>query len=125
MYLTEGIPGAGKSKAVDYYTAQILKKFHGDIVKNAWLINNTKPNAEKLAKSLGMDFKELFDKNSFMSRIYSRYNTSRVINKNGAYVYDKSEWVKNADGVYEFNGQSDDLTEVPSLIVIDEISHYD
>ena len=125
MYLTEGIPGAGKSKAVDYYTAQILKKFHGDIVKNAWLINNTKPNAEKLAKSLGMEFKELFDKNGFMSRIYSKYNTSRAINKNGAYVYDKSEWVKNADGVYEFNGQSDDLTEVPSLIIIDEISHYD
>lgn len=125
MYLTEGIPGAGKSKAVDYYTAQILKKFHGDIVKNAWLINNTKPNAEKLAKSLGMEFKELFDKNGFMSRIYSKYNTSRAINKNGAYVYDKSEWVKNADGVYEFNGQSDDLTEIPSLIIIDEISHYD
>jgi hypothetical protein len=72
-----------------------------------------------------MEFKELFDKNSFMSRIYSKYNTARAINKNGAYIYDKSEWVKNADGVYEFNGQSDDLTEVPSLIIIDEISHYD
>ena len=125
IYLTEGIPGAGKSKAVDYYTAQILKKFHGDIIKDAWLINNTKANAEKLAKGLEVDFKELFDKSSFMTRIYSKYNTSRAINRNGAYVYDISEWVKNANGEYEFNGKSDDLSDVPSLIIIDEISHYD
>lgn len=125
IYLTEGIPGAGKSKAVDYYTVQILKKFHGDFIKDAWLVNNTVPNAEKLAKSIKVDFKELFDKNKFMKRIYSKYNTARTINAKGAYIYDKSEWTKTVEGEYVYNAKSDDLTEIPSLIIIDEISHYD
>ena len=62
IILTIGIPGAGKSKSVDYYTMQILKKFHGDILQNAWLANNTIQNAEVLQDAIGVKFSKLFDK---------------------------------------------------------------
>lgn len=125
IFLTEGIPGAGKSKAVDYYTIQILKKFHGDILKNAWLANNTVENAEVLQDAIGIKFSKLFDKVELMSTIYSKYNKTRRQDEKGRYIYEDSEWVKDSNGELRFNGKSDDLSEPPSLIVIDEISHYD
>lgn len=125
IFLTEGIPGAGKSKSVDYYTMQILKKFHGDILQNAWLANNTIQNAEVLQDAIGVKFSKLFDKIGLMSTIYSKYNKTRKQDEKGRYIYEDSEWVEDSNGELRFNGKSDDLSEPPSLIVIDEVSHYD
>lgn len=128
IYLTEGIPGAGKSEAVDYYTIQLLKKFHPDILQNVWVSHNTKSNASRLAQHLGIEQAKFFDKNSLMSSIFSNYNTGRQKNSKGEYLYDKNDWIRDPNTnqiVYKYKSDSISESNVPSLIIIDEVSHYD
>ena len=62
-----------------------------------------------------------------MTTIYSNYNTSRNTNKYRYRLYDKEDWIKDSTGKIVYKHQSDDIApeNVPSLIIIDEISHYD
>ncbi len=128
IYLTEGIPGAGKSEAVDFYTVQVLKKFHPDLLSNVWVAHHTNSSASKLAKSLGVESFKTFDKNSLMSTIFSNYNTGRQKNNQGEYLYNKEDWIKDSESgriIYKYKSDSIAADNVPSLIIIDEVSHYD
>ena len=124
IHLTEGDPGAGKSTGVKYYTFKILDKFHKDCLKNLWLAHGDVKRAEDLSKELEIKPNKLLDHDSLMKLVYSAYNSEREINQYGNYVYDESEIIW--DGTkHSFKGEPDAVTEVPSLIVIDEISLYD
>lgn len=122
IYLIEGIPGAGKSQAVNYYITKMLPK---ELLENSWFVHNSQKAADEQVKKLGL--KKAFSKNPFMTTIYSNYNTSRDTNKYGYRLYDKEDWIKDSTGKIVYKHQSDDIApeNVPSLIIIDEISHYD
>ena len=76
IYLIEGIPGAGKSQAVNYYITKMLPK---ELLENSWFVHNSQKAADEQVKKLGL--KKAFSKNPFMTTIYSNYNTSRDTNR--------------------------------------------
>lgn len=121
--LTEGIPGAGKSDAVNYYTIKMLQNIP-ELANNIVYVHNNVKGAEKAINSLGIRAKAS-DKNSFMSSIFSAYNTSRSIDSKGNSIYDKNEFITTQDGQLITKYNIDSLTNPPSLLIIDEISHYD
>lgn len=121
--LTEGIPGAGKSAAVNYYTIKMLQGIK-ELSKNIVYVHNNIQGAEKAIKSLGINAKAS-DKNSFMRSIFSAYNIARSVDSEGNSLYDKDEFITTQDGQIITKYNIDSLTNPPSLLIIDEVSHYD
>nr|DAU59312.1 MAG TPA: ATP-dependent RNA helicase [Crassvirales sp.] len=60
----EGKAGTGKTAAVINTIASILKGIDPDI--NAWIVNNTKANANKLSKVLKFNNSKSFDGNELL-----------------------------------------------------------
>lgn len=128
IHLTEGIPGGGKSSAVNYYTLQILKKFHPDLLRNVYYVHKTIKSAEEATKDFGIENIKLFDKDKFMSLASSNYDSNRTEDSEGNKIYSKDDWIKDPEsGKIVYKYKSNDLSEadIPSLIIIDEVSHYD
>lgn len=121
--LVEGIPGAGKSEAVNYYTAKILQSIP-EITKNIWYAHNNVVGAEKAINKLGIKAKA-FNHNTLMKQFFSEYNTSRPKDNKGNLIYTEDEWIKDSEGNWKIKYKVDALSNPPSLIIIDEISHYD
>lgn len=126
IYMTEGAPGTGKSSATLYYTTKILQSLKDKtLLSKVWFAHTTKPKAEQSLSDLGIEDGIAFDKNSLMQKIYSKYNSSRTVSK-GSLVYSGSEFSRDpATNMIQFAETPDNLTDIPSLIIIDEISHYD
>lgn len=125
--LTEGDPGAGKSDAVSYFTAQILKKFYNkEILSNVLIAHSTNANAKKYANNIGIENSTPLDHDELMDKIVVNYNPARNTDKQGNKLYDKTEFSVDNE-VYKHLGQIRALSEkeIPSVIIIDEISHYD
>ena len=139
--LTEGIPGAGKSTGVFKPTLDLIRKFHNDEFfgngKKVWVVhgaeNSTvrtstdeKSSAEKLQESLDLDNNnsEIFDRQGIMKRIDNTWTDyahdaegKLIINKND-YTLDKS------DNTFKSNRHPTATTDIPSLIIIDEVSKF-
>ena len=121
IFLIEGLPGAGKTNAVTYYVSKILQEFHKDLISNAWAAHTSETTAESYAKnSLELDVKKHLDRHSLLKLIYIKYKIDRSQNDKGQYIYDSDEITD--EGL--FNDVSDSITNPPSIIFIDEISHY-
>lgn len=121
IFLIEGLPGAGKTNAVTYYVTKILKEFHKDLLSNTWVAHTTEKTAVDYAKdSLEIEASKHLDRNKLMSLIYSKYKLDRQQDEEGYFVYDTTEITD--EGL--FNDAPDSITNPPSIIFIDEISHY-
>lgn len=126
IHLTEGIPGAGKSSAVNYYTAQILKKVHPDSLRKVAYVHNNTELAQKSVEEIGLENATIYQQNDFLTLIDSHYNPNRAIDSEGRRIYDKDDFIVD-NGKIKYKYQPNDLSveDIPSLIIIDEISHYD
>lgn len=122
----EGISGSGKTSAVIGNLVLLLKTYHPDSLKNLWIGHSTKDNASKLSKDLNVQDAETFDKDGLMKRIsndyvgYDSYKKDKLGNlliNEGAFFMDDNNIVKS-------NFKINELSEVPSLIIIDEVSRY-
>lgn len=128
IHLTEGVPGGGKSSAVNYYTLQILKKFHPELLNNVYYVHKTIKSAEEATKDFGIENIKLFDKDKFMSLASPNYDSNRTEDSEGNKIYNKEDWIKDPESgkiVYKYKSNDLSETDIPSLIIIDEISHYD
>ena len=124
IHLTEGDPGSGKSTAINYYVKKIIDVINPNFFKNSWVAHGDSDRAEKQANELGIKTNVLLGKNELMSKIYSQYKTKRDIDREGNIVYNKEEWIYK-DGEWRYNGISDATSDIPNIILIDEVSHYD
>ena len=52
-FLVEGIPGAGKSKAVDALIYKYLNAYHKDLLKNAWVCHGGDTEGGKIKPKFG------------------------------------------------------------------------
>lgn len=121
IFLIEGLPGSGKTNASQYYVAKILEKFHKDLLNNVWSVHTSEKTAKDFSEqSLGIQSSKYLDKTKLMKLIYSKYKTDRKQDNNGAFIYESDEF--NDDLL--FNDVSDSMADPPSIIFIDEISHF-
>ena len=118
----EGKAGTGKTAAVINTIASILKGVDPDT--NAWIVNNTKENANKLSKVLKFNNSKSFDGNELLQFI-SNYELPE--RKNDSLQYEKGKH-------YDFDSEGNlipkatfkniDKKELPKVIIIDEVSRF-
>lgn len=127
MALVEGVSGSGKTTAVDSSIVRMLKKYHPDLLKNAFISNNTKDNSLKLQKDLG--FEENKEK-ALTKEELLRYTQNNYIENE----YGPNGEITNLDGQYDIlesgliQGKIDSKSlnedQKPSIIFIDEVGQW-
>lgn len=122
--LIEGIPGSGKSSAVLTTIIRMLDLTAPDLLKNiAWVHGANKSSAAKLAKNCGKENQGKMYGRDFLDFIIKKYthpdyaNGITNIDQNDYGFSDENEIKSN----YETSNNTDD---VPSIIIIDEISKF-
>lgn len=121
----EGIPGSGKSSGVYNTLVTLLKKYHPEVLDSVWLAHATKDSAEKLATSLNIkDAKKTStnDKESLMKKISSDWRET-LDDKDNVIITDDMFYIDD-DNILRSNFNINEVSNPPSLIMIDEISRY-
>jgi len=136
MIFIEGAPGTGKSKGSFKNIAEIIKKVKEDLLDNAVVAHVTKKSAQETADNLGTNGK-VFDKYSLLKWISDEYQPAQIkkvkiydtkakglVDKErptlakGSYAFENGRLVNKL----KLNKYSSD--ELPKIMFIDEISHY-
>lgn len=125
IFNIEGVAGAGKSDAVDYFIYQILKDVDPSITQNAWIIHRTEESGKSLAKNIDAADASIYDHDKFMTKIYHDYDPNRPRNKKGEYIYTEDEMYEDELGDLHYKAEPDAISDIPSMIFIDEVSHFD
>ena len=121
----EGISGSGKSTGVLKSWSKLLAKVNSEFVSKKMLIAHTsKAKADVLGKSSSFTNYEAHDHDSLLSWMSLDYKNMQDDTGKSTYILDRD--VKLVDGVLRSNWKLRviDKSEVPSVIVIDEWSHY-
>lgn len=138
IVFTEGIPGAGKSAAVLTMTIKLLEKTNPDLIKNIAYVHgadldpNTLSTEEKEKKTNADKLKDQLtktgtaqDKYSFLRRIIKNYtpyaedkNGNVIVPESGYYITENTNEVRGSCQIVESN------ENIPSLIVIDEVTKF-
>ena len=121
----EGIAGSGKSTGVLKSWSKLLAKTNPEFISEKVLIAHTsKEKADVLGKSSSFTNYEAHDHDSLLSWMSSDYKNTQDAEGNSTYILDKD--VKLVDGIIRSNWKlrAFDKAEIPSVIVIDEWSHY-
>ena len=133
IILTEGIPGSGKTRAVMYYTNELLKKYNPKALDKVFVVsvaNETDENTSDAATDLatkGLDLKNyrVFSHKGLLKQILNNYTPFVKDDVTGKYKIDESD--------YKFDPETNELNttlqlneseDTPSIIYIDEISRY-
>lgn len=120
----EGIPGSGKTTGVFNTIITLLKKYHSDTLSNIWIGHATQSSADKLVEALKLEGKKTtsVDKPGLMKKISSQWYESKDVNGNiqitdNMFNIDQDNILRSSFDINEVSG-------VPSVILIDEISRY-
>lgn len=117
--LIEGIAGSGKSSAVLQLTADYLKSNYQ--IDNPWVVNTTEQSKESLKQKLGSSG-NAYTKEELLG-IISNYQTPKV-NEDGSITLDNTNTVIDSDGKITSNATLKDVSDLPKVIFIDEISRF-
>lgn len=121
----EGIAGSGKSTGVLKSWSKLLAKTNPEFISKKVLIAHTsKEKADGLGKSSSFTNYEAHDHDSLLSWMSSDYKNTQNAKGESTYILDKD--IKLVDGIIRSNWKlrAFDKAEIPSVIVIDEWSHY-
>ena len=121
----EGIAGSGKSTGVLKSWSKLLAKTNPEFISKKVLIAHTsKEKADGLGKASSFTNYETHDHDSLLSWMSSDYKNTQNAKGESTYILDKD--VKLVDGIIRSNWKlrAFDKAEIPSVIVIDEWSHY-
>lgn len=119
IVLTEGIAGSGKTGGVFDMTVRVLQQINPDLVKNAWVVNSTLANAQKLAKDLHLEGKTFSSSHKETEHDLIRYFYSD-------YTPDYTGKVTLVGNKIQTNFTlKENLKDLPKVIFIDEASRYD
>lgn len=124
IIFTEGVPGSGKTRAVIYYVKQFLEKAKKETLANTWIVSvadaDTKSHAaEKLQSDLNVEGRAMSHQELLQETI-TNWQPYKV-NQDGSVQVENATSV-DGEILYNDKLQLKHLDEVPSLIIIDEIS---
>lgn len=123
--LIEGIPGSGKTNGVYKSIVNLLKKDSNFNLKNVWVVNTNKDTATKLSSEL--NFPEStkvtsMDKRLLMSTISPEWSETK--NAKGDVEVSKDMMRMTDKGEIESIFKIQSISDIPSVIFIDETSYY-
>lgn len=116
--LIEGIAGSGKSSAVLQLTADYLKSNYK--LDNPWVVNTTEQSKEALKQKLGSTG-NAYTKEELLG-IISNYQTPKI-NEDGSITLDNTNTIVDR-GKITSNATLKDVSDLPKVIFIDEISRF-
>jgi len=74
----DGIPGAGKSQAVDKLIYQYINRYHPELSDSIWAVHGGDIEdgkiSKKFATDIGLPEEKGFDKNTFMTSFFEGYS---------------------------------------------------
>ena len=136
MIFIEGAPGTGKSKGVFNNIKKIIADIDPSIADKAWYIHATDKSAEEAAADLGLKGLAL-GREKFLDKLSTGHKTAIEQEDEITDVKGKKTKVKRlhlVNGTYSFNNEGQlvnteklnnfSTDELPKVIFIDEISHY-
>lgn len=128
MVFIEGLPGTGKTDGIFRNVMNMLSEGEGkQLLKKVYVVQNTKENALKLAKQLGLaeGTYEAFG----IDEYYSRISPDHAIRKrpkleNGDFDIQKSDFTQDQQGHFVSTSSLNKLSAPPTLVIIDEVSNH-
>lgn len=120
----EGIAGSGKTRAVMKMTAEVLNLIKPELLDNAFVVDTSEKNAHNLAGDKGLQLKKYkaFDKESLLSYIS---DWTKPAEQNGIFQYiEGKDYTVTADSKIQSAYKLKSGTEVPKVIIIDEVGRY-
>lgn len=133
MIFIEGIPGSGKSKGVFTNIINIVKQLDPSLLENALYVHATEKAAKEANSETGLNGIAL-ERSEFLKKWISdqwkdtkdnikseKDSSGNVIS--GRFLYEDSYEI-NKDGQLINKWKLNQHTEVPKIIFIDEITHY-
>ena len=119
----EGISGSGKSSAVLRNIVTMLKTYHKDVLSDVWIAHSSEDNAVKLSKELGLPTADSMSRTKIMPKIAQDWKNYEP-DKDGVIKIDDSAVFLDNNNISKSSLKINELSKVPSLIIIDEISQY-
>ena len=128
----DGIPGAGKSKAVDALIYKYLNAYHRDVLKNAWVCHGGDNEGGKITKDFAKDigfeenYEYSYDKNTLLKSIFPDYTPAKQ-NEFGDYSYTEADYIIDKNGKIHPKWKIDNKwtsENVPKVIFIDEAQQF-
>ena len=130
MIFIEGAPGTGKSKGVFKNIIETIKNIDPTILDKAWYAHATEKSAQEASSFLGLNG-ETFDRKTLLTKLSNEWvppiESDIVVNgkkrkglvlKEGTYKFENGKLTST----FKLNKYSTD--ELPKLIFIDEVTHY-
>ena len=131
MVFIEGIPGSGKSKGVFSNIINIVKQINPDILNGALYVHATEKAAKEANSETGLNGTPL-ERTKFLQWVSSDWkdtkdNIKTETGSNGKYtgrfLYEDS-YEYNSKGQLVNKWKLNQYTDVPKVIFIDEVTHY-
>lgn len=128
----DGIPGAGKSKAVAALIYKYLIAYHKDVLKDALVCHGGDTEGGKITKDFASDigfekdYEYAYDKNSFLKNIFPDYVPAKP-NDSGNYPYTKDDYIIDENGKIHAKWKVDNKwtsENVPKVMFIDEAQQF-
>ena len=126
--LVEGAAGTGKTKAIDFVTIQMLKKYSSD--KNnplshvAIVHGGSKTSAIGIQSSINIEKSEAFGKEEFMKQMNPNWKELEWDEKTQSFKIDSSKYSIDSQGLFVSTDQAAASSDPFSLIIIDEIQQF-
>ena len=130
MIFIEGAPGTGKSKGVFKNIVETVKNIDPTILDKAWYAHATDKSAKEASSFLGLNG-ETFDREKLLTKLSNEWvppvESDIIVNgktrkglvlKDGTYKFENGKLTST----FKLNKYSTD--ELPKLIFIDEVTHY-
>lgn len=123
IVLTEGIPGSGKTNGVYQSLIHLLKTNYPELLKNSILCHGANEDSGKKLKD-DTDFTEakVMSRESLMKYISNDWHDF-LKDSNGMSQVENTDFIYD-NGVIHSNWKINALTDVPKIIMIDEISKF-
>lgn len=121
----EGIPGAGKSAAVDKLTVAFLLKYFPETLQKAFVAHVSEESAEQLAQDsvIPEGQYQVFSRESLMKKVDPEWKEAEKDNE-GNYILSDEDFIITDDGEIIPNYTVPETDDIPSIIIIDELSRY-
>ena len=130
MIFIEGAPGTGKSKGVFKNIIETIKNIDPTILDKAWYAHATENSAKEASSYLGLNG-ETFDRKKLLTKLSNEWvppiESDIVVNgktRKGLVLKDGTYKFENGKLTSTFKLNKYSTNELPKLIFIDEVTHY-